>query len=218
MSKTIAIADDHELVRRGLRELLTQEEMVVVAEAANGLEAVRVVERHKPDVLLLDISMPVLDGIEAIRELRYASKRTAIIVLSMHLDERFVARAFKEGAMGFVSKQTPASEIVTAVREATLGRRYLSSLFSQPAIDAYLERLDGQNDRPWNRLTDREREVCRLAVEGSTNREIAEALSISQRTVESHRASLMRKFGVRTQTELVLFVVRNSVIPDLLNQ
>lgn len=213
---TIAIADDHELVREGIRALLeTEAGFRFVGDASNGLDAVRLVERVKPDVLLLDISMPFLDGLAAIREIRRTSPRTRIVIISMHSDETHVARAFREGALGYVPKQSPTAEIITAVREAAEGRRYIGTAFSQRAIDAYLDKLEQEPEDTFDTLSDREREVFSLAAEGLTNNEIASRLFISPRTVETHRANVMKKLGLRTHTDLVLCAVRRGTLsPD----
>ena len=210
---TVAIADDHELVRDGIRALLeTEVGLRFVGDASNGLEAVQMVERVKPDVLLLDISMPFLDGLEAIREIRRASPRTRIVILSMFNDESHVARAFREGAVGYVPKQSSTTEVITAVREAAEGRRFIGSAFSERAIDAYLDKLEHAPEEAYDTLSDREREVFRLLAEGFTNIEIAGRLFISPRTVETHRANLMKKLGLRTHTDLVLCAVRHGII------
>jgi len=210
---TIAIADDHELVREGMRALLaTEEGLKFVAEASNGLDAVRMAESARPDVLLLDISMPFLDGLEAIRQIRRVSPRTRIVILSMHVDESHVARAFREGAVGYVPKQSATAEIIAAVREAADGRRYIGKAFSQQAIDAYLEKLEEAPEEPFDTLSDREREIFQLAASGLTNNEIAARLFLSPRTVETHRGSVMKKLGLRTHTDLVLCAVRLGVL------
>lgn len=210
---TIVIADDHEVVRHGLRSLMRSDpEIRIVAEAADGQEAVRLVEKHRPDVLLLDIVMPLLNGIEVTRETTRICPRTRTIILSMHTTESYVVDALRNGAAGYVLKDSRSSELLEAIRHVLAGRRYLSPPLSQRAIDAYLEKIETVGLDPYDTLTPRERQTLQLAAEGFTNHEIAERLFISARTVETHRANLMKKLGLKSHTELIMFAVRRGLL------
>lgn len=210
---SVVIADDHELVRRAVAALLEAEPGIeLAAEAADGADALRVVEQLRPDVLIADIEMPELPGLELILQVRRAVPRTRIIVLSMHASETYVAQALRNGAAGFVLKSAPSSDVARAVHEVAAGRRYLSVPLSDRAIDTYMQKLESAALDPYDTLTGREREVLVLAAQGKTNAEIAEQLFISTRTVESHRANLTRKLGLRTHTDLVLFAIRRKLI------
>lgn len=210
---SVAIADDHELVRRGIAALLRAErDLDVVAEAADGAEALRLVEQHRPDVLIVDLEIPELSGLEVIPRVRRSAPRTRVIVLSMHGSESYVAQALRGGASGFVLKSAPSSDVVRAVHQVAAGRRFLSAPLSDQTIETYLRKLESAPLDVYDTLTAREREVLLLAARGHTNAEIAEQLFISTRTVESHRANLTRKLGLRTHTDLVLFAVRRGLI------
>ena len=210
---SVVIADDHELVRRGIAALLRAERDIdVVGEAADGAEALRLVEQHGPEVLLVDLEMPELPGLEVISRVRRTAPRTRVIVLSMHASESYVAQALRDGAAGFVLKSAPSSDVVRAVHQVVAGRRFLSAPLSDQAIEAYIRKLQNAVLDVYDTLTAREREVLLLAARGHTNAEIAEQLFISTRTVESHRANLTRKLGLRTHTDLVLFAIRRGLI------
>jgi DNA-binding NarL/FixJ family response regulator len=210
---SVVIADDHELVRRGIAAMLRAERDIdVVGEAADGAEALRLVEQHGPDVLLVDLEMPVVPGLEVIPRVRRSAPRTRVIVLSMHASETYVAQALRDGAAGFVLKSAPSSDVVRAVHQVAAGRRFLSAPLSDQAVEAYMRKLQNAALDVYDTLTAREREVLLLAARGHTNADIAEQLFISTRTVESHRANLTRKLGLRTHTDLVLFAVRRGLI------
>lgn len=210
----ILLADDHHVVRKGLRDWLEAEpDIEVVAEAVNGLDAVRLVERHAPDVLVVDVLMPGLSGLEVIRQVGQRAPRTRILVLSMHADEGYVIDALRHGAAGYAVKDSPGDELVRAVRQVAAGRTYLAPALSERAVAAYVEKARERPPDPFETLTTREREVMQLAAEGWTNREIAERLSISPRTVESFRARLMRKLDLRTQTDLIRYAIRRGMLP-----
>lgn len=209
---TALIADDHEIVRRGLRGILENEGSCrVVGEAADGLLAAQLVEKHKPHVLILDLNMPRLHGMEVLRQSRQTSPHTRVIVLSMHNDEPYVIEALRAGAMAYLLKGSESQEILHSLKEVLAGRRFLSATLSEWAIAALVARPADTSD-PLNALTPRERMVVQLAAEGHSNAEIAEKLFISPRTAETHRTNLLRKLGLQTQTDLVRFSIRKGLI------
>ena len=209
----IVLADDHPIVRQGLRALLEAErDFQVVGEAGDGLEAVALVERVKPDVLVLDLMMPGLAGLQVARQVRQRSPQTRIVILSMHADEGYVLEALTAGASAYVLKKSTTGDLVKAIRDAIAGRRFLSPPLSDRLIDDYVEKAKGEPLDPYNTLTTREREVLQLAAEGHPNAAIATRLSISPRTVEMHRASLMRKLGLQNQVELVRYALQRGIL------
>lgn len=210
----IVLADDHKVVRQGLRALLEAEsDFRVVGETGDGLEAVQLVERLKPDVLVLDLMMPGLSGLEVTRQVGRLSPQTRVVVLSMHASQAYVLEALRNGAAGYVLKESSTEDLVRALREVTAGRRYLSAPLSERAIEAYVELSQEATLDPYETLTNREREVLHLVAEGHTNVEIAARLSISPRTAETHRANLMRKLDLHTQTDVIRFALRRGIIP-----
>lgn len=209
---TVIIADDHEIVRRGLRGILESEgSCKVIAEASDGLTAAQLVEKHKPTLLILDLNMPRLHGIDVLRQVRTASPHTRVIVLSMHNDEPYVIEALRGGAMAYILKGSESQEISHALKEVLAGRRFLSGTLSEWAINALVSKPADESD-PLQSLTQRERMVLQLAAEGHSNPEIAEKLFISPRTAETHRTNLLRKLGLQTQTDLVRFAIRKGLI------
>lgn len=209
----IVLADDHPIVRQGLRALLEAEtDFQLVGEAGDGLEAVALVERVKPDVLVLDLMMPGLAGFEVARQTRQRSPQTRIVILSMHADEGYVLEALTAGASAYVLKKSTTADLVKAIRDAIAGRRFLSPPLSEHLIDAYVEKTKSAPLDSYNTLTPREREVLQLAAEGHTNAKIATRLSISPRTVEMHRASVMRKLGLQNQVELVRYALQRGIL------
>ncbi len=210
---SIVLADPHAIVRRGVRALLeTEKDFRLVAEAVDGLEAVAVVAKVRPDVLVLDIMMPGLNGMDVAREVTRISPHTRILVLSVYGTEAHVVEAVRNGVAGYVLKQCDAVELIHAIREVAAGRRYLSPPISQLALDTYFQGASKGTLDLYDTLTTREREVLHLAAEGLTTTEIAGRLFISPRTTETHRANLMRKLGLRNQTELVLYAVRRRIV------
>lgn len=209
---TAIIADDHEIVRRGLRTVLESDGgCQVVAEASDGLAAVQLVEKHKPTVLILDLNMPRLHGIEVLRQTRTSSPHTRVIILSMHNDEPYVIETLRAGAMAYILKGSESQEIAHALKEVLAGRRFLSAPLSEWAINALVTK-PADNSDPLQSITPRERMVLQLAAEGVSNSEIAEKLFISPRTAETHRTNLLRKLGLQTQTDLVRFAIRKGLI------
>jgi len=211
---TVVLADDHHIVRKGLRTLLEAEgEFAVIGEEADGLNVVALVERLRPDVLLLDVQMPGLNGLEITRQIVQRALKTRVIILSMHANETYVREALRYGAHGYVLKDASPSEMVEAVREVSAGRRYLSRALSERAIDAYAEKAQAAPADAYDMLTTREREVLHLAAESSSTSEIAARLGISPRTVETHRENLMRKLGLQSQTDLIRYALRRGILP-----
>ncbi len=210
---TLLLADDHALVRAGLRAILAQQpDLRIVAEAADGHEVLDAVGRHRPDVLLLDISMPGLNGLEAIPQVRAASPTTQVVVLSMHGAEEYVARAYRSGALGYLTKDAPPGELVQAVRAAGEGRHYYTAEHSERQVAGYLGQGAGLGaPTALERLTPREREVLQLLSEGHPVADIARRLSISPKTVETHRANLCAKLGLYDVASLTRFALRAGI-------
>jgi DNA-binding NarL/FixJ family response regulator len=210
---TILLADDHHVVRLGLRALLDAEpDFDVIGEATDGLETSRMVETLKPEVLIVDLMMPGLNGLEVTRQVSQRTRQTRIIILSMHANEAYVLEALRNGASAYVLKDSRADDLVYAVREVMEGRRYLSPPLSERAINSYIRQANESTLDPYETLTNREREVLNLAAQGCNATEIAQKLSISGRTAETHRANLMRKLDLHTQTDLIRYALRRGII------
>jgi DNA-binding NarL/FixJ family response regulator len=211
MKHSVIIVDDHEVVRFGLRMLL-QSEFHVVAEASDGLDALRAIELFKPDVLTLDISLPGLSGLEVARETARLSPRTRALMVSMHMNESYVAQALRNGAFGYIRKNAKSEELLAAVRGVATGKRYIDSAISQSAIVAHMTDHESEEFDPLESLSPRERQILQLTAEGHSAAAIGERLFISPRTVETHRASIMRKLGLHTHTDLILFAIRHGLV------
>jgi DNA-binding NarL/FixJ family response regulator len=210
---TLVLAEDHHLVRQGLKLLLEAEKTFqLVGEAGDGLEAVRLVEKRRPNILVLDLMIPRLHGLEVTRVVRREHPETKVIILSMHADEPYVMEALRNGASGYVLKDATGADLVQAVKDVRAGRRYLSPVLAERAYTGYVERPGESELDVYETLTNRERLVLQLAAEGSSNPVIAKKLFISPRTAETHRANLMRKLGLRSQTDLVRFAIRKGII------
>jgi two-component system, NarL family, response regulator NreC len=213
MSVQIILADEQAVVRQGARLLLeAQPDFQVVAEAADGFAAITEVKTRRPDVLIMGLMMPSLSGLEVTRRVRQQEPETGIVILSMYSDESYILEALENGAAGYVLKGSPTDYLLRAVREVAVGRHYLSPPLSEYAIDAYLRQAHTAALDPYESLTAREREVLRLAAQGHSSSDIAARLFISPRTVESHRANLMRKLGLHNQTDLVHYVLRRGIL------
>lgn len=213
MSATIVLAEDHAIVRQGLRALLEKEPTFsVVGEASDGLQVADLVERAKPDVLVLDLVMPGLGGLEVARDVTRRFPRTRIVILSMHASDAFAVQALRNGAAAYVLKDASAAELVRAIREVLAGRRYLSPPLSDKAIEVYVARARLAEVDDYETLTKRERQVLHLAAEGLSNPGIAKRLGISPRTAETHRAHMMRKLGLRTRKDLIVYAVTRGLI------
>jgi len=216
MSQTrILVADDHEVVRNGIRSLLeAQPGWTVVGEAATGREALEKAKQLKPDVVILDISMPELDGLEAARRITKAAPQTEVLILTMYDSEQLVQEVLEAGARGYVLKTDAGRELVTAVEALCQHKPYFTSKVSQLVLDGYLKGVQGLGKEKLVRykLTSREREIIQLVAEGKSSKEIAAMLGISVKTVETHRSNLMRKLDVHSVSELVRYAIANKII------
>jgi DNA-binding NarL/FixJ family response regulator len=211
---TVFLADDHQIVREGLRALLERyPELSVIGETADGLRVAELVERLKPDVLVVDLVMPGLGGLDVTRDVKRRSPHTRVVILSMHAGEAFVLQALRSGASAYVLKDASAVELVQAIREVLAGRRYLSPPLSEKAIEAYVKRAEAVEVDIYETLTTREREVLHLAAEGLSNPAIGERLGISPRTAETHRAHVMQKLGLKNRADVVVYAVNRGLLP-----
>ena len=210
---TVVLADDHPVVLQGLRKLLESEpDFAILGEASDGLEALRLVEEQRPNVLVLDLMMPGMNGLVLTREIAKRFPKTRCLILSMHANEPYVVEALRNGAAGYVLKDATETDLLQAIREVAAGRRYLSPPLSERAIEAYGERAATAPVDPYETLTGRERQIFQLTAEGLTAGQVAERLSISPRTAETHRANLMRKLGLHSQAELIRYAVRRGIV------
>ncbi|MDQ6914664.1 MAG: response regulator transcription factor [Actinomycetota bacterium] len=209
MPTRILIADDHGIVRSGLRLLLErQPDMEVVAEAADGAEAVALALRERPDLCILDVGMPVLTGLQATREIKAQAPEVTVLMLSMHGDERYLFEALKAGASGYVLKAEADQDLVAAARAVGRGEAFLTNAAERSLIRDWMHGDSG----PREPLTPREREVVKLIAEAHTNAQIAEVLHLAEKTVESHRANVLRKLGMRDRVELVRYAIRRGLV------
>ena len=212
----IVLADDQNVVREAIKCLLEVEaDFEVVGEADNGLAVVPMVERVKPDLVILDVAMPGLFGPEVARQVRQRSPQTAVLILSRHVSERYVTEALRSGAIGYVAAQAHARELIRAVRSAVQGQRYLSTPLSADDVQTWLSRAEGHAADPYTTLTSREREVLQLVAEGESSTRVARRLSISVRTAEAHRANVMRKLRLKNHTALIRYALARGVLPPL---
>lgn len=210
---SIVLADDHDFTRHGLQTVLeTQSDFHVIGEARDGLEAMEVVERYQPDVLVVDVVMPGLTGLEVTRRTAQVSPKTCVVVLSMYDSHAYVAEALRAGAKAYVLKRSESRELVTAIRDIIAGQLYLSPPLSESSIKGYIEKAERASPDTYEMLTAREREVLQLTAEGRSRAEIANLLYISTRTVEAHRASLMQKLGLHSQTEVIRYALRRGLL------
>jgi DNA-binding NarL/FixJ family response regulator len=209
------LADDHQVVLEGLKALLAAEDdLKVIGEANDGLSVLPLVEKLRPAVLVLDLMMPGMNGLEVTRLLHQKVPGTKIVVLSMHANEAYVVEALRNGAAGYVLKQAEGRELVKAIRAVTEGRRYLSPPLTEDTLAHYERQSSGGELDPYDTLSSRERQVLQLAAEGLTNSEIGDKLSIGKRTVETHRANLIRKLGLKSQAELVKYALRRGLVSE----
>jgi two-component system, NarL family, response regulator NreC len=212
MPLKILLADDHKMMREGLRSLLEKHQGVeVVAEADNGRAAVELAKETSPDLIIMDINMPDLNGIEATRRILKESPRTKIIALSMHSDKRYVTRALQAGTMGYLLKDCAFDELTKAIQVVLRNRIYLSSEINQTVLKAYLEKSEKLDQPGYSVLTDREREVVQLIAEGKSTKEIAAILKISVKTVETYRQRTMDKLNIDNVADLIKFAIREGL-------
>ena len=205
----ILLADDHAVVRQGFKMILSaQPDMEIVGEAGNGREAVTLAEQFKPDVVVMDVAMPELNGIEATRRLALSAPHTRVVALSMHKDSVYVREILRAGARGYLLKDSVAADLVHAVRAVASGEGYLSPAVSNAVLDDYRRHVTN----PIDLLTSREREVLQMLAEGKTNKEIAGVLNLSVYTVDAHRGRIMEKLNLHSINELVRFAVRNGLV------
>jgi DNA-binding NarL/FixJ family response regulator len=206
----LLIADDHGVVRGGLKLLIDrQPDMEVVGEAADGAQAVEQALRHRPDLAILDVAMPRLTGLQATREIRAIAPDVAVLILSMHDDERYLFEALKAGASGYVLKHEADHDLVAAVRAVMRGESFLTNAAQRALVRTWME---DDSAGPREPLSPREQEVLKLIAEAHTNREISEILHLAEKTVESHRANILRKLGMRDRVELVRYAIRRGLV------
>jgi len=210
----ILLADDHTVVRDGLRALLEkQPDMTVVAEASDGRDSIRLAEEQSPDVVVMDIGMPSLNGIEATRRILAANPRTAVVMLSMHQDESYVLRSLKAGAKGYLLKDSLRGDVIDAIRAVAQGRSFLTRKVRLMLQEDYVRQMESRGlDDSYDLLTDREREVLHMVAEGKSNKEVAGSLNISPTTVETHRSHILQKLGIHSVPELILYAVRKGIV------
>jgi two-component system, NarL family, response regulator NreC len=210
----ILLADDHKLMRSGLRLLVEQQpDLAVVGEANDGRESVALAKSLKPDVVVMDIGMPNLNGIEAAHQITQANPEISVVMLSMHSDESYVLRALKAGAKGYLLKDSAESDLIKAVHAVAAGKSFFSPAVSKVLLDDYVRKLkrSGAEDA-YDLLTPREREILQLVAEGKSNKDVANLLNLSVYTVETHRSNIMEKLNLRGIPELILFAVRRGII------
>jgi DNA-binding NarL/FixJ family response regulator len=210
----ILLADDHAVVRDGLRALIEkQPDMAVVAEAADGRECLLLAEEQSPDIVMMDIAMPNMNGMEATRRILATNPHCAVVILSMHQDESYVLGSLKAGAKGYLLKDSPRTEVVEAIRAVSQGRPFLTRKIARILQEDYITRMQRRGvEDSYDLLTDREREILQLVAEGRTNKEVATDLNISLTTVETHRTHILQKLGLHSVPELILYAVRKGII------
>lgn len=211
-SIAVLLVDDHTVVRKGIRRLLEDDERIrVVAEASNGRDALELAQRLKPDVAIVDVGLPLLNGIELTRQLKAVCERTAVLVLSMHADPAYVRRALQAGARGYLLKDAEDQDLVRAVLAVSSGSSYFSPAVSNVLLEGFLEGSE-ELDEELARLSDREREVLQLVAEGKSSKEIAQILDLSVSTVESHRKHIMEKLNLHNTAAVVRFAIRKGLV------
>jgi DNA-binding NarL/FixJ family response regulator len=210
----LLVADDHKIFRQGIKKLLEDEsDLQVVGEASDGRDAVKKATELKPDVILMDIAMANLNGLEATRQIKKQLPSAKVIMVTMHKNEEYVLQSFQAGASGFILKEGAVEELVSAIRSIHSDKSFLSPSISKTLIDAYMRKMEtGKTETPFDLLTDREREVLQLIAEGYTNREVAKSLFISVKTVEAHRAHIMQKLNIHDIAKLVKYAIQKGLV------
>jgi two-component system response regulator NreC len=210
----VLLADDHGIVRRGLRSLIeTQPDIKVVAEAGDGLEALKLCEEHRPDAVILDVAMPKLNGIEVAERVQKLAHPPSVLMLSMHADESYIIRALAAGARAYLLKDATDEDLIPALRAVAAGKPFFSPSVTGVLIEDYVRQLQARGlTDSYHLLTDREREVLQLLAEGRSNKEVAALLDVGVSTVETHRANLMQKLNLHNTAEIVLYAVRKRII------
>lgn len=210
----VVIAEDHTILREGLKSLLTSNMNVdIVGEAQDGREAIKCVERLKPDLILMDLSMPRMNGMEAIKEIKRISKEVKVVVLTVHKNEEYILATFKAGADGYVLKDSSYNELMMAIQNVLKGKRFISPEISEKVLEGYIEGRERLREKTaWETITPREREILKLIAEGYKNKEIAEELCISVKTVEKHRSNIMEKLNLHNAQALTAFAIEKGLI------
>jgi two-component system response regulator NreC len=210
----ILLADDHTVVRKGLRLLLENvPEFQVIADASSGREAVALAEQHMPDVIVMDVAMPILNGIEAARQITAKLPQTAVVFLSMHGDESYVLRALKAGARAYLLKDSAEYDLIQAVKAVSEGKAFFSPAISKMLVEDYMRQMQERGvEDSYELLTTREREVLQLLAEGKSNKDVAALLNLSLFTVETHRSNIFQKLNLHSGAELILYAIRKGVI------
>ncbi len=210
----IMLADDHTVIRKGLRALLERQDgFLVVAEAADGREAVEIAASLCPDVAVMDIGMPNLNGIEAARRITEKRPETAVVILSMHADESYVLRALKSGARGYLLKDSPEEDLINAIRAVHQGKAFFSPEISKMLAEDYMRRMRQRGvDDSYELLTPREREILQMLGEGKSNKDVATKLNLSLHTVETHRGNILEKLNLHGMAEMILYAVRKGIV------
>lgn len=214
MLTRVVLADDHSVVRQGLRAWLERSGYVqVVGEAADGREAVAIVEQLQPDVVIMDIAMPMLNGIDATAQITRRNPDTKVIILSMHADEAYILRALGAGAKGYLLKESTESDVLPAVQSVRDGKPYFTPSIARLLLEDYMRSLKQNNlQDSYDLLTEREREVLQLLAQGKSNKEVAQVLELSPHTIDSHRTNMMQKLNLHNTAEIVLYAVRKGII------
>ncbi len=210
----ILLADDHTVVRKGLRLLLeSQPDFEVIADAADGRHAVALAEEHSPDVVVMDIAMPILNGIEAARQISMKQPQVAVVFLSMHSDEGYLLKALKAGARAYLLKDSAEHDLINAVRAVSEGKAYFSPAISRMLVDDYMRQMQEREvEDSYDLLTTREREILQLLAEGKNSKDVARLLNLSAHTVETHRGNIFQKLGLHSSAEMILYAIRKGVI------
>jgi two-component system response regulator NreC len=210
----LLVADDHKIFRQGIKKLLEEEpDLQVVGEAADGRDTVKKATELKPDLVLMDIAMANLNGLEATKQIKKVLPEIKVIMVTMHKNEEYVLQSFQAGASGYILKEGAVEELVSAIRSIHQDKSFLSPTVSKTLVDAYLRKMEtGKTETPFDLLTDREREVLQLIAEGYSNREVAKQLFISVKTVEAHRAHIMQKLNIHDIAKLVKYAIQKGLV------